>query len=222
MSKSAGKILAVNCFVCGKCGETTRRNSRRYRKTGKWLCGSCARKKENWPKPRRIKVDEILKNKHIKLQQEKDRKMQLKKRKLEETEAKKLRIRTRCVKCGNVKPDDGLYSCDNCRKKRKREERFLDRFNRRIRYRNDAVKVEQFDPIDIFERDNWTCYLCGKILHPENRGTMSLFAPEIDHIVAVSNGGNHTPDNVACICRRCNIKKGDSANWAAELITSGG
>ena len=32
-------------------------------------------------------------------------------------------------------------------------------------------------------------------------------APEMDHIVALSNGGPHVASNVQCLCRRCNHMK---------------
>jgi len=32
-------------------------------------------------------------------------------------------------------------------------------------------------------------------------------APELDHIVPIAAGGSHTYSNVACACKKCNIKK---------------
>ena len=59
----------------------------------------------------------------------------------------------------------------------------------------------------VFERDKWTCHICGCKTPKSKRGTMSPNAPELDHIVPIAAGGSHTYANVACACKRCNIKK---------------
>jgi 5-methylcytosine-specific restriction endonuclease McrA len=40
------------------------------------------------------------------------------------------------------------------------------------------------------------------------RGTHADRAPELDHILPLAAGGDHTFDNVACACRKCNQAKG--------------
>lgn len=50
----------------------------------------------------------------------------------------------------------------------------------------------------IAARDNWSCVYCGTRNGPF----------EVDHIVAVANGGTHDPDNLALSCRPCNRSKG--------------
>jgi len=49
----------------------------------------------------------------------------------------------------------------------------------------------------ILERDNWTCYLCGKK------------ADQVDHLVPPSAGGTDSPQNLAAACLRCNDSKGN-------------
>ena len=68
--------------------------------------------------------------------------------------------------------------------------------------------VESIDPIKVFERDAWRCGICGAKTHKAKRGTYHPRAPELDHIVALANGGSHTWDNVQCSCRECNGRKG--------------
>ena len=58
-----------------------------------------------------------------------------------------------------------------------------------------------------FERDGWCCYICGRETPRTARGKRWACAPEMDHIVAMANGGSHTYSNVACCCRACNNKK---------------
>lgn len=64
--------------------------------------------------------------------------------------------------------------------------------------------------IEVFERDNWTCYICGgQCLRQWSDGRKEPLAPAIDHVVPVSKGGSHAMDNVRCIHRICNAAKKD-------------
>jgi len=73
----------------------------------------------------------------------------------------------------------------------------------RRRVRLKAGVIENFRDLEIFERDGWTCQLCGGTIDPALRaphqGSKSL-----DHIVPVSKGGSHTRDNVQAAHLRCN------------------
>lgn len=66
---------------------------------------------------------------------------------------------------------------------------------------------------DVFNRYAWRCCLCGVKTPKRLRGTCDPRAPEIDHVVPVSFGAvspGHVYDNVQCLCRQCNSKKGAS------------
>lgn len=63
-----------------------------------------------------------------------------------------------------------------------------------------APDVERFKSAEIYERDNWTCLLCGL---PVTKQTASL-----DHIISLAAGGPHTRANVQTAHRVCNSKKG--------------
>jgi len=71
-----------------------------------------------------------------------------------------------------------------------------------------CLRLESIDPIKVFERDAWRCGICGRKTQKAKRGTYHKRAPEMDHIVAIANGGSHTWDNVQCSCRECNGLKG--------------
>ena len=73
-----------------------------------------------------------------------------------------------------------------------------------------AVTVEAVNPIKVFERDGWACHLCGKATPRRLRGTYEARAPELDHIVPLSKGGEHSYRNTACACRECNLAKSGS------------
>lgn len=67
------------------------------------------------------------------------------------------------------------------------------------------------NPVKVFERDHWTCQICRCRTPRSARGSYAPNAPELDHIVPLSQGGGHTLDNVQCSCRSCNISKGSKA-----------
>lgn len=81
--------------------------------------------------------------------------------------------------------------------------------NARIRK---AGIIERFDPIEILERDRWTCQHCGRETPRELRGSTEDDAPELDHIIPIAVGGSHTQGNTQCLCRKCNINKGANNN----------
>src|SRR5690606_1024132 len=72
-----------------------------------------------------------------------------------------------------------------------------------------GVTAERFDPFEIFERDKWRCHICSTKTPKSLRGTYEDNAPELDHIVPLAAGGEHTRRNTACSCRKCNIEKAD-------------
>ena len=57
--------------------------------------------------------------------------------------------------------------------------------------------------IEIFERDNYTCQICGRNTKEDD---VKL---EIDHIIPVSKGGSDDRDNLQTLCFECNRGKSD-------------
>lgn len=69
--------------------------------------------------------------------------------------------------------------------------------------------VELFDRGDVFERDDWTCGICHRAVEPD----APPFHPDsatVDHVVPLSQGGEHTMANVQCAHLRCNSAKQDA------------
>lgn len=54
---------------------------------------------------------------------------------------------------------------------------------------------------EVFKRDGFTCQYCGS--------TPPAVTLEVDHIVAVSNGGDNDQDNLVTSCFNCNRGKSD-------------
>lgn len=89
--------------------------------------------------------------------------------------------------------------CPNGMCKQRRAQR-----RRRARERN-AIS-DGYTRIEIFLRDDWTCWICGD---PVNRDAdpRDLDAPTVDHKIALAAGGSDTRDNVATAHRWCNSVK---------------
>lgn len=81
-----------------------------------------------------------------------------------------------------------------------------------------CIRVESFDPVEILKRDGWRCHICKVSTPSRLRGTYKPNAPELDHIVAVAAGGDHSRVNTACICRRCNADKGSRPMGQLRLV----
>lgn len=114
----------------------------------------------------------------------------------------------KCRECGReFLPEYGdkkrKYCSEACLRRSMRRER---KQRERARMRN--ARVETVNAVEVFSRDKWRCQLCKKKLKRSDRGTIKDGAPELDHIVPLSKGGEHSYRNTQCVCRRCNAEKG--------------
>lgn len=125
----------------------------------------------------------------------------------------------RCRDCG-VEVSKGAQRCEPCRKKAVAASKAKAKANPAYRVRKRAAKAarraleraaeaDRFDPFEVFERDGWRCHMCGCSTPKRYRGTYRPNAPELDHIVPLAKGGQHTKVNTACSCRACNGAKSD-------------
>lgn len=125
-----------------------------------------------------------------------------------------------CKGCGETfAPPYGrsqaLYCTEACAK---RTVRRISKASRRARLRE--ATVEPVDPIRVFERDGWRCHLCGGLTMKAKRGSPHPKAPELDHIVPLAKGGEHSYRNTACAHRACNIAKSDSIVGQPSLLAA--
>lgn len=115
-----------------------------------------------------------------------------------------------CMVCGSVfTPVPATWQRAHCSSEcaavtDKRHKR-TGRVRRKAKLR--GATVETVDPIKVFERDRWRCQLCGNRTPKSKRGTYDARAPELDHIVPLSQGGEHSYRNTQCSCRACNLAK---------------
>lgn len=97
--------------------------------------------------------------------------------------------------------------------KQKSRKSIRDRFGGgkyRHRARKFGVSYEPVNRLKVFERDGWRCQICHRPTPKKLCGSFDDRAPELDHIVPLSKGGEHSYRNVQCACRKCNGAKSDS------------
>ena len=99
----------------------------------------------------------------------------------------------RCIPCASVHDIDNRFATPG--------------FSQFHRAKRAGVVCEMIDPIDILNRDNWHCQMCGCATPKKLRGTCEPNAPELDHLISLARGGSHTPANVRGVCRACNLLK---------------
>ena len=71
-------------------------------------------------------------------------------------------------------------------------------------------KVEDFNPSEVFKRDRYICQLCGVKTRPDFKAKHHPKRPELDHIIPLSLGGDHSRLNTQCLCHQCNIEKSNT------------
>lgn len=121
-----------------------------------------------------------------------------------------------CCLCGAIKSNaqaHGSVVCRACKKKKAKARRPQHRSNFRRRARKHGVAYVPIKRIDIYERDSWRCQLCHRLcnktwLVSKRNGRPHPRSPTIDHIVPMSCGGGHVPENVQLACWSCNVAKG--------------
>lgn len=81
------------------------------------------------------------------------------------------------------------------------------------------AKGDKIDHLLVFERDEWICHICKKIINRHLRGD-HWWRATLDHIIPLSKNGTHTYDNVAAAHWFCNMQKGDKLTLddAADTI----
>jgi hypothetical protein len=136
-----------------------------------------------------------------------------------------------CKHCGERFVAVGAYGpasrvCDACKRRARQEvvrrrKRKYGR-NHRQRARHHGVRYEPVPVKLIYERDNYTCQICSKKCLPKammhkKTGKIHPRSPSIDHIVAMSRGGDHVESNLQTACFLCNSLKSNKGGWQMRL-----
>lgn len=88
----------------------------------------------------------------------------------------------------------------------------------RTRAKKYGAKYEPVPALYICKRDGWRCQLCGVATPQRLRGKNEPNSPEIDHIVPISAGGAHVPENLQLACRACNGRKSNTVAGQLRLV----
>lgn len=67
--------------------------------------------------------------------------------------------------------------------------------------------IDRFDREEIFDRDGWTCQLCG--IRCSSPDPYALTSATVDHVVPMIQGGPHSRVNAQTACLSCNARKSD-------------
>lgn len=76
----------------------------------------------------------------------------------------------------------------------------------RYRARKRSAFVENVEPLAVFERDKWTCGICGERI-PKRAKWPDMRSASVDHIVPLAGGGKHEMRNVQASHLGCNSVK---------------
>jgi 5-methylcytosine-specific restriction endonuclease McrA len=71
------------------------------------------------------------------------------------------------------------------------------------------------NPVEVFKRDNWTCWLCNLSIDRFLKWPDPMSA-SVDHVIPISKGGEHSMSNVRSAHLRCNCRKSDSLKSVAR------
>lgn len=90
------------------------------------------------------------------------------------------------------------------------DERRRANWRKRYALTRGASDAEAFDYRAVYERDGWVCGICTEPVDREASWPDPLSA-SLDHVMPVSRGGTHSPDNAQCAHLICNVRKGAAA-----------
>jgi hypothetical protein len=122
-----------------------------------------------------------------------------------------------CKHCGKLhQPEYGDKRTEFCSARCSRADQSGK--NNKKRAEKFGVGYEPVNPLKVFMRDGWKCQLCHRRLKKEDRGTIKKRAPELDHIIPLSKGGDHSYINTQCACRQCNSDKGATERGQLRLF----
>jgi 5-methylcytosine-specific restriction endonuclease McrA len=133
------------------------------------------------------------------------------------------KLEVACRDCGSlVVGTASKVRCGSCARKRDRVyakqsgSRAAHRRARKLRQR--GARVEPVNLLHVLERDGWRCQLCGISTPRRLRGSFDDRAPEVDHIIPIASGGEHSYRNTQCACRKCNIAKSSKPQGQMRLF----
>lgn len=83
--------------------------------------------------------------------------------------------------------------------------------------RLESQTVEAIPREAVFERDGWVCHLCGEPI-PRDAAWPDVLSAQVDHVVPLAKGGDHSWGNVAAAHFKCNAAKRDRLSLATVPV----
>lgn len=114
-----------------------------------------------------------------------------------------------CDHCGTWYASNGQrprYCSTECVESNRTADKWRHASVRRARLR--SALVERFGRVEIYERDGWTCGICGDPIDP-TRKYPDLLSASLDHIIPLARGGDHSRANAQAAHLTCNVRKAD-------------
>jgi 5-methylcytosine-specific restriction endonuclease McrA len=87
------------------------------------------------------------------------------------------------------------------RYKKRHPEQGADYRARRLAWQKGSPVITKVDRLAIIARDGSRCHICKRLITPKDL--------TLDHLIPLSKGGPHTPENLACAHRVCNSQRND-------------
>lgn len=139
-----------------------------------------------------------------------------KRREEKERERIKHTIERKCAICGSAFSCLDTMTNKTCSPDCSREYAKI-RHKKDKRIPKDKIIDRDINLKALYKRDGGRCYICGRVcdfndwINPtaKNRYPGKAY-PEIDHVIPVSRGGEHSWANVRLACRKCNEEKSDN------------
>lgn len=195
--------------------------SRKPRVAGtKRICPECTRE-FTWGKNRSTYCSRSCSGKSTgRARAEENRKRGLASRRKRDRPARQMEIR-KCEWCEELFFNNHMQqlTCSTECSQKRRHSRDINKAHKRREYIK-SVTIEPVKVMQVYERDNWTCGICGDPIDPSlkwpNPKSVSL-----DHIIPISRGGEHSMKNTRASHLGCNIGRGNRFDSTVEEKGSG-
>ncbi len=128
------------------------------------------------------------------------------------------------INTGKIKERKKAYRLRNLERMKKNEKAYrlanpekIKAKNRKRRALKYGIGHKPYTDTYIFERDNWTCGICGERINRRLKYPNPK-SKSIDHIIPLVKGGADAPVNLQATHLRCNMKKNTNSGGQLRLI----
>ncbi len=194
-------LSKTNLKRCSGCGENKDKNTfhkNKKRKDGlQPFCKECAEK-----------YDKEYREKNKEKKRAYRREYYIKNQKQERANEKKYRLKNK----------DQIKAYQKKYRESEEGKKSFKKSNLKYRARIKGATPSNFHAAEVFQRDGYICQNCRCKTRPDFKNTVHPKYPNLDHIIPLSKGGDHSMRNTQCLCRDCNIKKNNGQKQDQLLL----